>query len=117
MVTRHSENDEYSMHEVGIIENNLALYGDISFRAQVVRAVRKSIKEQVRHRVQARIGGSDYAPTRTVRLSHEMTELIMESLREPAFDENAQYIDHREDLQAMVASYDDIRREQILRGQ
>lgn len=117
MVTRYSEYDEYNPHEVGLIESNMAVYGDLRFRAQVVKAVRESIKEQVRHRVQARIGGSEFEPTRTVRLSHEMTEKIMESLRTPAFDDSAQFIDHRADLQNMITAYDEIRRDQIITGQ
>lgn len=114
MVIRHAEYDELSFHEVGLIEDNLAMYGDLKFRAQVVKAVHDSIKEQVRHRVQARIGGSEYEPTRTAHISHEMTEKIIESLRQPAFDETAQYVSGREDLQAVIHSYDNARREQII---
>jgi hypothetical protein len=117
MVIRHPESDEYTLHEYGLVERNLIFYGDLKFRAQVVKAMHDSVHTQVKQRVQSRLQQGEFEPTRTIKISHEMTDKIIDSLRGPAFDEQATYIVNREDLQQIVTSYDEVRREQIIAAQ
>lgn len=114
MVVRHPDSDEYTLHEYGLVEKNLVYYGDHLFRAQVVKAMHDSVRSQVRQRVQIRLRQGEFEPTRTIRLSHEVTDKIIDSLRGPAFDEQAAYVVGREELQQMVTSYDEVRRQQII---
>jgi hypothetical protein len=102
------------MHEYGLVEKNLVIYGDLRFRAHVVKAMHESVHNQIKQRVRTQVSQIEFESARTIKLSHEMTEKIMDSLRGPAFDDNARYVVGREDLQTMVVSYDEARREQII---
>lgn len=117
MVIRHTDSYEYTLQEVDVAEKNLALYGDHRFKADVVKAVRDSIREQVRQRVRRMAENEKTEPTRTVHLSHEMTDRLIDSLRGPAFNLDAPYVVARDDLQAMINFYDEARRQQIIQAE
>jgi hypothetical protein len=114
MVEYSPHGTKFTPHEYGVLEKNLAIAGDLLFRAHVVEAMHRSIRQQVRQRVQLQIAQKTYETPKTIDFNPDMSERIIDSLRGPADDMSKDYIIAREELQGIIASYDEQRRSQIV---